>query len=64
MRSLGEGHFCSSGHNLNKLGRRPLGDARLMLHTKYQGCMSSGFKQEDIFMFPYISLSMYVIPML
>ena len=27
-----------------------------MLHTKYQGSRPSGFRLEDFFMFPYISL--------
>ena len=30
---LGPGHFSPQGHNLNKLGRGPLGDA---IHTNYQ----------------------------
>ena len=41
------GHFQPHGHNLNKLGRGPL----VMLHTKYQGPMLCGFKQEDFCMF-------------
>ena len=28
----------------------------MMLHTKYQGSRPYGFRQEDFFMFPYISL--------
>ena len=28
----------------------------MMLHTKYQGSWSCGFREEDFFMFPYISL--------
>ena len=27
-----------------------------MLHTKYQSSRPYGFRQEDVFMFPYISL--------
>ena len=26
----------------------------MMLHTKYQGCGLGGFRQEDLFMFPYL----------
>ena len=26
----------------------------MMLHTKYQGSRPCGFRQEDLFMFPYI----------
>ena len=33
-----------------------------MLHTKYQGSMSCGFRQEDLFMFRYISLCEHVTP--
>ena len=33
-----------------------------MLHTKYQDSRAYGFRQADIFMFPYISLCCYVAP--
>ena len=38
------GHFWSQGHNLNKLRRS-------LLHTKYQGSMPNGFRQEECIMF-------------
>ena len=44
------GHFWPKVYNLNKLGRGPLGDA------KYQISKPSDFRQEDFFIFPYISL--------
>ena len=40
------------GHNLNKLGRGPLGDATY----QYQGSRPYGFTQEEFFMFSFISL--------
>ena len=45
---LGPGHFWPQGHNLNKLGRGPLGDA---IHTNHQDSRPYGFRQEDFFMF-------------
>ena len=34
-----------------------------MLHTKYQDSRPCGFRQEDFFMFPYISIDVkHVIP--
>ena len=49
----GRGHFRPQGHNLNKLGRGPLGDA----HIKYQGFRTYGFREEDFHVFP---ISAYV----
>ena len=46
------GHFGPMGHNLNKLGI-------CLLHVvdaTYQICLTFGFRQEDFFMFPYISI--------
>ena len=34
-----------------------------MLHTKYQGSMSYGCRQEDLYAFPYISLYKTCDPM-
>ena len=39
------GHFGPQGHTLNTLGRGLL----IMLHTKYQGSMPCGFRQDDFF---------------
>ena len=45
--------FWPQGYNLIKLGKVHL----VMLHTKYQGSRTYGFRQEDLFnVFPYISL--------
>ena len=49
----GAGPLLAQELNLNKLGRAPLGD---MLHTKYQGSGPCGYRQEDLLMFPNISL--------
>ena len=49
----GRGHFWPQGHNLNKIGRGPRGDATLP-HIKALSLMVS---DEKIFpFFPYISL--------
>ena len=44
----GAGHFWPQWHNLNKIGRGPLGDA---IHTNYQNSRPYGFRPEDFFMF-------------
>ena len=45
-------HVQSQGHNWNLFNVV----YQLMLHTKYQGSMPVGFKQEDFFMFSlYVS---------
>ena len=45
------GYFWPKGQNLNTLGRGLLEDAP----TKYQGSWPCDFRQEDVFMIPYIS---------
>ena len=45
-------HFRTHEHNLSNLVEVYF----VMLHTKYQGSMPCGFRQEDVFTFPYISL--------
>ena len=53
------GHFWPQGHNLNKLGRGPLGDA---IHTNYQDFSLNGFRQEDFFMFSPCKHSVKYVP--
>ena len=43
--------FASRGHNLNKLGRCPLGDATYQISRLY---LPRGFRKEDLFVFHYI----------
>ena len=43
MCPLGSYHYWPKGHNLNKHGRGPLGDAT----SKYQGSMPYGFRLVD-----------------
>ena len=46
MLHMRQGHFWPQGHNLDRIGRGPLGDATY----QYQGSMPCGFRQEDFFM--------------
>ena len=52
MGTLGRGHVWPNGHNMNNF----VEVYWVMLHTKYQGSKSYGFRKEEFFMFPYISL--------
>ena len=54
MRPPGWGHFLPQGHNLNKLGRGPLGDATYQISIKALCLMASDKKMFSYF--PYISL--------
>ena len=50
-------HFWPPGYNLNKLGRGPLDDATYQIPI-YKDSRPCGFRQEDLFMFPYIRHNM------
>ena len=52
MCSLGWGHFYPQGHDLNKLGRGPPGDAKYQISRLY----AIWFQTRRFFMFYYISL--------
>ena len=43
------GHFCTQGHNFNKLGRSPVDDATYQISMLYRPC---GFRQEVFHVFP------------
>ena len=49
----GLAHFWPQGHNLNKVGKGLLDDASYQIFRLSRPC---GFRQEDFFMFPNISL--------
>ena len=54
----GWGYFWPQGHNLNKLGRAPQGDATF----KHQDSRPCGFRQEDFFMFSNLAYVNHVTP--
>ena len=47
--------FWPQNHNLNKL------IPQVMINTKYQCSMLYGFKQEYLFMFPYIEVGRFLM---
>ena len=51
-------HAWPQGHNLNKLGRAPQGDATF----KHQDSRPCVFRKEDFFMFSNLAYVSYVTP--
>ena len=56
IRTQGQGHFNHLGHNLNQLGRGPLGEATYQIYRLY----ALRLRQDDFFMLSLYKPMLYM----